>query len=259
MFGYFGKLIKSTVFILFALSILFSQAGYSQPPIDPASEYEAEEVSPEEGLPENAEEVIPPEEPQPVSQPPGEAPLIIPQRSDVLGEPDFVEVVNPYFTVERYTLEDGRTLEANLIKGPPKPPAGFEEERQASITTTRAGMQLPNFPSFDWVFGCSAVSAGMVAAYYDRNGYPNMYTGPTNGGSYPLTDTDWDWWYDDDYDWYPNNPLVASHKGVDGRTTRGSIDDYWEYYLSYGPDPFLINGWAEHTWGDAIGDFMKTS
>jgi hypothetical protein len=57
---------------------------------------------------------------------------------------------------------------------------------------------------------------------------------------------------------YPNNPLIASHNGVDGRVIKGSIDDYWIQYGSTSDDPF-IGTWTEHTWGDAIGDYMKTS
>jgi len=101
----------------------------------------------------------------------------------------------------------------------------------------------------------------MIAGYYDNNSYTNMYTGTTNGGVMPLTDTSWSTWYSplpDIYDPYPNNPLVASHNGVDGRTTNGSIDDYWWTYGSSAADPFIGN-WTEHTWGSAIGDYMKTS
>ncbi len=58
---------------------------------------------------------------------------------------------------------------------------------------------------------------------------------------------------------YPNNPLVASHNAVDGRMTRGSIEDYWVSYESTTNDPYITNGWVQHTWGTAIGDFMKTS
>ena len=57
-------------------------------------------------------------------------------------------------------------------------------EFEASRVTVldRASTIIPSFPSYDWVFGCSAVSSAMISAYYDNNGYTNMYTGPTNGG-----------------------------------------------------------------------------
>ena len=81
-------------------------------------------------------------------------------------------------------------------------------------------------------------------------------------------------------DTYSNNPLVASKQGVDGRTTRGTIDDYWVSYESPAPDPYLGSGtgnvkyapeavgddtnsltagWTQHAWGDAIGDYMYSS
>jgi len=97
----------------------------------------------------------------------------------------------------------------------------------------------------------------MIAGYYDNNSYTNMYTGPTNGGVMPITDTSWSTW-SDGFVTYPNNPLIASHQWVDGRTIKGSIDDYWVQYDSSATDPFIGN-WTEHTWGSAIGDYMKTS
>ena len=99
----------------------------------------------------------------------------------------------------------------------------------------------------------------MIAGYYDRNGFPNMYTGPTNGGVIPLDNSYWPTWTDGAGDPFYQCPLTASRKGLDGRTTRGSIDDYWIQYGSSDDDPYIINGWTQHTWGDAIGDYMKTS
>ncbi|MFH2039755.1 MAG: family 16 glycoside hydrolase, partial [Chloroflexota bacterium] len=121
-----------------------------------------------------------------------------------------------------------------------------------------ATAKILTVPTYNWVFGCSAVSGAMIAGYYDRNGYPNMYTGPTASGVMPLTDTSWPTW-NDGYETYPNNPLVASHQGVDGRTIKGSIDDYWVKYQSTLKDPYITGGWTRHTWESAIGDYMKTS
>ncbi|MDW7755565.1 MAG: fibronectin type III domain-containing protein [Brevefilum sp.] len=179
------------------------------------------------------------------------------------GEPDKdspppeVEVVNPYYTLEIINLEDGTAIEKATINGPPRPLPEYEASRQASIQPLPSDGIIASFPSYSWVFGCSAVSGAMIAGYYDRNGYPNMYAGPTNGGVMPLTDTSWPTW-SDGYDSYPNNPLIASHLGVDGRAIKGSIDDYWVIYGSTASDPYIGN-WAQHTWSDAIGDFMKTS
>ncbi|MFN2303101.1 MAG: hypothetical protein ACK2TV_05145, partial [Anaerolineales bacterium] len=85
-----------------------------------------------------------------------------------------------------------------------------------------------------------------------------MYTGLTNSGVIPLSDTAWGTW-SDGFDVYPNNPLVASHDSVDGRTTPGSVDDYWVQYGSSADDPYITGGWTQHTWGSSIGDYMKTS
>ncbi len=40
---------------------------------------------------------------------------------------------------------------------------------------------------------------------------------------------------------------------------RGSIDDYWVQYGSSSPDPYITGSWTQHAWGDAIGDYMRTS
>jgi hypothetical protein len=166
-----------------------------------------------------------------------------------------------YFTVITRTLGDGKSVDEYIINGPPTPPPGYEFERAAVALpkSNRAmGTKTLTVPAFNWVFGCSAVSGAMIAGYYDRTGFPNMYTGPTNGGIMPLDNSSWPTW-SDGYTTYPNLPLAASHQGVDGRATRGSIDDYWVKYGSSTQDPYITNGWTQHTWGDAIGDYMKTS
>lgn len=174
-----------------------------------------------------------------------------------------VEVVSPYLSIVHQTMADGKAVSGYVINGPPAPPPGFERESNASIQLSPSAVSLTNFPSYKWVFGCSAVSGAMIAAYYDRGAYPNMYTGRTNGGLMPLTDTSWPTWPvdasdPDDIHRYPNNPLIASHKDIDGRGTKGSIDDYWVSYLSIENDPY-IGSWTQHTWETAIGDYMKTS
>ncbi len=169
-----------------------------------------------------------------------------------------IEVISPYYSVEHLTTPDGLQLTGSIINGPSHPLPEFQAEREASMTTIAPEGSLANFPSYDWVFGCSAVSGAMIAAWYDRGSYPNLYSGPTNGGVMPLTDTGWSTW-SDGFETYPNNPLVASHNGLDGRSTKGSIDDYWVSYGSGAQDPYVTGGWTQHTWGDAIGDYMKTS
>jgi hypothetical protein len=182
----------------------------------------------------------------------------LPQEIIPIGDNPQIEIINPYYSIEYLTTADGIPLSREIINGPSKPIPEYQAEREASMTTIEPEGIIANFPSFDWVFGCSAVSGAMIAAYYDRGLYPNLYTGPTNGGVMPLTDTSWATW-SDGFETYPNNPLIASHNGLDGRTSKGSIDDYWIQYGNSDNDPYMTGGWTQHTWGTAIGDFMKTS
>jgi hypothetical protein len=168
--------------------------------------------------------------------------------------------VNPYYSTQTTTFSDGTSIERQIIKGPPAPPAGYERERPAvsAAASALAGTATLTVPAYQWVFGCSAVSAAMIAGYYDRNGFPLIYTGPTGDGLMPLTeDASWGTW-SDGYSTYPANPLVASRNGLDGRVTLGSIDDYWIQYGSGEADPYVTGAWTPHAWGDSIGDYMKT-
>lgn len=182
----------------------------------------------------------------------------LPQEIIPNGDNPQIEIINPYYSIEYLTTADGIPLLREIINGPSKPIPEYQAEREASMTTIAPEGTIANFPSFDWVFGCSAVSGAMIAAYYDRGLYPNLYTGPTNGGVMPLTDTSWPTW-SDGFETYPNNPLIASRNGLDGRTSKGSIDDYWIQYNSSTQDPYITGGWTQHGWGTAIGDYMKTS
>lgn len=169
---------------------------------------------------------------------------------------------SPYSSIETLTMSDGSRIEKQTINGPPRPPEGYELERAAVLLPAAdqpGAVNTLTVPAYSWVFGCSAVSAAMIAAFYDRNGYDYMYTGPTNGGIMPLVeDSSWGSWSDGS-DTYPNNPLIASHNGLDGRAVLGSLDDYWISYGSTAADPYLAGLWTEHAWGGAIGDYMKTS
>ena len=169
-----------------------------------------------------------------------------------------IEIISDFFSIQNLTTFDGTQLSAYIINGPSQPLSEFKSEREASFLANSPEALLPNFPSYSWVFGCSAVSAAMIAAWHDRGEFINIYTGPANSGVMPLSDTVWSTWSDGKQN-YPGNPLVASRKGLDGHGARGSIDDYWIYSGSGSPDPYLTGGWNEHTWGNSIGDYMKTS
>ncbi len=186
-----------------------------------------------------------------------------PARAEEEEPPVASEVESPSFSRSLLAVGDGTPLEEIVIDGPPSPPLGFA---RASVDlgkiTTGAGIVLLPVPAYDWYYGCSATSASMVAAFYDRNGYPDIYTGPTNGGVMPVDGRVWGVFADNYGGRYYQCPLTASRIGLDGRTTRGSIEDYWVYYyapLATYPDPFITGGWTEHVYGDAIGDYMRTS
>lgn len=185
-----------------------------------------------------------------------EARTTSPQRGRIISQQ-----IGKYYTTRTIMFEDGTVLGQAVISGPRKPPPGYELERLPVAlpeSDPSMGIKTLPVPAFDWVFGCSAVSAAMIAGYYDRNGFPNMYTGPTDGGVMPLNNSSWPRWFDG-FDSYPNLPLAASRQGVDGRTSSGSIDDYWILYGTTSDDPYITGGWTQHPWGDAIGDYMKTS
>ncbi len=138
---------------------------------------------------------------------------------------------NPYFQVKTMVI-NGKSIEADIINGPSHPPAGYEIRSSAILPVPGEFSTIHSLtvPAYDWVFGCSSVSGSMIAGYYDRNGYPNIYTGPANSGVAPLDNsiTYWPEW-SDGFETYPNLPIAASHAGVDGRSgaLKGSIDDYW--------------------------------
>lgn len=165
-----------------------------------------------------------------------------------------------YYTDTVVTLKDGKQVNGLVIHGPPHPPPG-QVRKTISLPAPDAalGVGVLTVPAYDWSFGCSATSGSMIAAFYDRNGYADIYTGQTGGGVMPLNSGVWPNWTDGVGDTYGQCPLTASHNGLDGRTIRGSIDDYWVSYLSNVQDPYITNGWTQHAWGDAIGDYMKTS
>ena len=140
----------------------------------------------------------------------------------------------------------------------PSGPRAIEGRSASGIETRAAGwtgdVLLPQVPAFDWCYGCSPTSAAMMFGYYDRTGYPNMYAGPANGGVCPLDNTVWG----------PGptvgmgeSPLSATHLGVDGLATNGSVDDYWAGSL-VAWDPYFGN-WSEHTYADCTADYMGTN
>jgi len=164
-----------------------------------------------------------------------------------------------WFDCETLTLDGGATIDRSVINGPPEPPAGHLRPTVAlPAGDADRGLVTLAVPAFNWCFGCSATSAAMIAAFYDRGVYPDMYTGPTNSGVMPMTNSAWTDWVDGSGATRHRCPLSATQDGLDGRSGVGHVDDYWIEYNAEGPDPF-DGAWSEHSAGDCTADFMKTN
>lgn len=107
---------------------------------------------------------------------------------------------------------------------------------------------LKDVPDYHWHAGCFGTACGNLIGFWDRNGYPDMYTGPTNDGLAPLKSTG---------DNQSITAMWASASGLDGRPTDkpGHMEDYWMNYEFVGPDPYVTAGRTEHE-PDCIGDFI---
>lgn len=149
---------------------------------------------------------------------------------------------------------DGRMVDKRII-GPGLPPEGWVgSSTLADVSDISAtSLSLGDVPTMTWSYGCSPTAATMLFGYYDRTGYPNLYTGPTNGGIFPLTNGAWG----SSPEGYGQCPLTASQYGLDGRTTNGHRNDYYYAYGSF-VDPYY-GSWTEHTPPDSIADFMGTN
>ena len=155
---------------------------------------------------------------------------------------------NPY--LRRTFWENGKQIDEIVVPG--RPPPYPVESISLPQSNPQAGINVLSLvPAFTWCYGCSATSAAMMMGYYDNHGYPNMYAGPANGSVCPLNNNIY--WGNGE------SPLSATHIGIDGRTIRGYVEDYWSPPGNPGPDPYILNGWPEHTQGDCTGDFMGTS
>jgi len=166
-------------------------------------------------------------------------------------------IVNDNFSVTTEII-NGESIDQCVINGPSTPPPNYEDISIHTSGVPPYDALTLAVPATDWCFGCSATSAAMIAGYYDRNGYPNMYVGPTNGGIFPMNNDPWPDWVDAALAIRHQNPLSATHMGLDGRATAGHVDDYWIQADAPGPDPW-VSGGTEHTYGHCTGDYMKTN
>lgn len=159
--------------------------------------------------------------------------------------------IDEKYIVKKYI--DGYGKEIIGIRVPGKPPDHY---RMPVVTSDKGSVILPNVPGYDWSFGCSATSAAMLAGYYDRTNYPDIYSGPANGGIAPLDNSIWGT-ITINGEVRSQCPISATRLGVDGRTGRGHVDDYWIAYNSAADDPYITNGWIQHDYDECTGDYMK--
>ncbi len=164
-----------------------------------------------------------------------------------------LRIAGPTTYGDLLTYEELQEIEMMIMYSPPIPPPGV----QSTIVTDipQSAVMLSDVPTSRWTYGCSATSAGIMVGYYDRNGFPNMYAGPTNGGVAPLTDLG---------QGIGSTPIpgscsiIATQNAFDGRTVRGHVDDYWTGNGDPGPDPWEGH-WTEHAWEGCTADFMGTN
>jgi hypothetical protein len=118
---------------------------------------------------------------------------------------------------------------------------------------------ITDVPDYAWYAGCFGTASGNLMGYWDRNGFPNFYTGPTTGGVAPLNSNGTN---------QGIRSMWASMAGFDGRPADkpGHLDDYWENfdgdfltgYESAATDPYVVADRPEHA-PDCIGDFIGAS
>ena len=121
---------------------------------------------------------------------------------------------------------NGDTIVEVTVPGSPPP-----DVLMPVSSPERSAVLLSNVPAFNWCYGCSATSGAIMAGYYDNNSYPDMYTGPANGGVAPMNNNIWG---------YGECPLSATHQGYDGLTERGRVDDFWISFLKIIIDDKLL-------------------
>ena len=138
--------------------------------------------------------------------------------------------------------QSGSEVVVKIVVPPSPPPAGFAPTPSPPHATV-GDVMLSDVPAYSWVYGCSPTAAGMLAGYYARHSFPNLYTGPA--GSVPL--------FNDPVWGAGECPFIASHQSIDTRTTHGHVDDYWGT-----PDPCIVHNWTPHV-NDSLADFMGTS
>lgn len=139
--------------------------------------------------------------------------------------------------------------EINITEINSVPPESYRGTNRESLLTDVTIEQY--IPAYSWSYGCASTAVSMLVAWYDNHNYKKMYADE----------------YIDAYRyntfWNVNGaecPISATHIGIDGRTIRGHVEDYWTGIDNIGDDPFIVNSWTEHSFnGECVGDYMGTN
>jgi hypothetical protein len=111
------------------------------------------------------------------------------------------------------------------------------ETGEKNLAWHRCGEQLTDVKNYNWWYGCSPTSAGMILTHYDKNGFGALIPGEAELNTFPSTPGIWE---------YNAQGVIASeghvydfYQGGDGAT----LDDLTQPWHSF----------------DCLADFMGTS
>ncbi len=132
--------------------------------------------------------------------------------------------------IVRTKILDGKLIDLNR-----RFPDPHHRQPRRLLSPTRRAHQgdwsqppCPDVPAFAWCYGCSATSGAMMAGYYDRTGYLNMYAGPTNGGICPMDNSSWGLSPEGSVN-APSAPPTGNRRA----SHRGQADDYYYEYAQH--------------------------
>ena len=165
-------------------------------------------------------------------------------------------LVNSLGVAELRTKNDIKTI---VMDSPPYPPCDTcETIVNVATFQMESTVLIGNVPSSTWTYGCGPTAAGMLFGYYDRSGFPNMYTGPTNGGVCPMQGLGQGSKDQTGVTGYPVEGscyIIATEIGLDGITTNAHVNDFYVRFGDEGDSP----AGNRHTWDLCLADFMGSS
>jgi hypothetical protein len=157
--------------------------------------------------------------------------------------------ITSIFSSDNYEFIQYRNgLDAWQIIGAPP-----EDDRSVTEYTLQPeDIVIEDVSPLKWAYGCSATAAAMIAGYYDRMQYREMYS--TANNEFPVSDKNDDVWTTSQHF---DCPLSVTKNGIDGRTTDGHVDHFYVATDHSGDDP--NPNAAPNSYEDCTGDFMGTS